>query len=243
MSSNIPISLTLEKELSESNMHKLVIAYAPTGDKLVGLLTEDFGLDIGNEYGANDENFFGNTDLGNTLQKFGSIGAKTVEKTASSGLGTDVRLSKNSAIQHWQDTRRWSFNLTFVLVNYSAETRNIDLLKKLLKTVLPTRTTGSAAGNVASEVTMGGQRAWLSAPSGYGISSWDAATGGKFTGTWSVSIGEYMHFKDLVCTSFNFKLSKERSRSNKEPIWIEVTTAFEPADMITAENVDSWFSI
>ena len=239
MSNNV--SLQIEQEFSPKNAHKQI--QATLGDlTLVGLLTEDFGLDLNNDYGPNDENLFGGTAFGNMLEGIGNTANKVLEKT-SDMFGTDKRLSKESALQHWQDSKRWSFSVTFTMVNTSKETRNMDKLKKAIKLVLPTRILDNAAARIGTQATLG-QVSHLAAPAGYGISSWTAATStGEFTGTWSVRIGKYMQFKNLVCPSLSFKLSKERSRLNGEPIWIQITMQFEPANLPTAEDVDGWFSV
>ena len=239
MSNNI--SLQIEQEFSPKNAHKQI--QATLGDlTLVGLLTEDFGLDLNNDYSANDENLFGDTAAGRALQGLGNTTKKLYEK-ASDVLGTDRRVSKESALQHWQDSKRWSFSVTFTMVNTSKETRNMDKLKKAMKLVLPTRAIDNAGARTLTQATLG-QVSYLVAPAGYGVSSWTAATStGEFTGTWSVRIGEYMQFKNLVCPSLSFKLSKERSRLNGEPIWIHITMQFEPANLPTAEDVDGWFSV
>lgn len=239
MSNNV--SLQIEQEFSPKNAHKQI--QATLGDlTLVGLLTEDFGLDLNNDYGPNDENLFGGTALSNVLEGIGNTANKVLEKT-SDMFGTDKRLSKESALQHWQDSKRWSFSVTFTMVNTAKETRNMDKLKKAIKLVLPTRILDNAAARIGTQATLG-QVSHLAAPAGYGISSWTAATStGEFTGTWSVRIGKYMQFKNLVCPSLSFKLSKERSRLNGEPIWIQITMQFEPANLPTAEDVDGWFSV
>lgn len=239
MSNNV--SLQIEQEFSPKNAHKQI--QATLGDlTLVGLLTEDFGLDLNNDYGANDENLFGDTAAGRALQGLGNTTKKLYEK-ASDVLGTDRRVSKESALQHWQDSKRWSFSVTFTMVNTSKETRNMAKLKKAIKLVLPTRAIDNAGARTLTQATLG-QVSYLAAPAGYGVSSWTAATStGEFTGTWSVRIGKYMQFKNLVCPSLSFKLSKERSRLNGEPIWIQITMQFEPANLPTAEDVDGWFSV
>lgn len=239
MSNNV--SLQLEQEFSPKNAHKQIQATLG-GLTLVGLLAEDFGLDINNDYSPNDENLFGNTAAGRALEGVGNTAKRVIEK-ASDVLGTDRRVSKESALQHWQDTKRWSFSVTFTMVNTSKETSNMGKLKKALKLVLPTKAADNAGARTAAQATLG-QVSYLQAPAGYGVSSWDAATGvSEFSGTWSVRIGQYMQFKNLVCPSLSFKLSKERSRLNGEPIWIQITMQFEPADFPTAEDVDSWFSV
>lgn len=235
------VSLQIENEFSPRNAHKQV--QATLGDlTLVGLLTEDFGLDLNNDYSSNDENLFGGTAAGRALEGFGNTVKKGIEKI-SDVIGTDRRVSKESALQHWQDSKRWSFSVTFTMVNTSGETRNMAKLKKAMKLVLPTRAVNNIGARTAVQATLG-QVSYLSAPAGYGISSWDAASGvSQFSGTWYVRIGNYMHFRNLVCPSLSFKLSKERSRLNGEPLWIQITMGFEPADLPTAENVDSWFTV
>ena len=239
MSNNV--SLQIEQEFSPKNAHKQI--QATLGDlTLVGLLTEDFGLDLNNDYSANDENLFGDTAAGRALQGLGNTTKKLYEK-ASDVLGTDRRVSKESALQHWQDSKRWSFSVTFTMVNTSKETRNMAKLKKAMKLVLPTRAIDNAGARTLTQATLG-QVSYPAGAARYGVSSWTAATStGEFTGTWSVRIGKYMQFKNLVCPSLSFKLSKERSRLNGEPIWIQITMQFEPANLPTAEDVDGWFSV
>lgn len=242
--------LNIEKEYNRNNIHKQIIASCTPANglspvTLVGLLTEDFGLDISNTYTTNDENLLGDTKLGNMVNTVSNVATGMAEKIAGY-TGTDVRLSKESALQHWEDAKRWSFTLNFELVNTRGESQgNMALLKQVIKLNLPKKA-GTEEIQTATNIwgTMfQGQKTWLTAPAGYGISSWQAAKGEKsFQGTWSVQIGRYMRFNDLICTSCNFKLSKERSRTNGEPIWIQLTMSFEPAGLPTVEDVDGWFS-
>ena len=71
------VSLQIENEFSPRNAHKQ--DQATLGDlTLVGLLTEDFGLDLNNDYSSNDENLFGGTAAGRALEGFGNTVKKGI---------------------------------------------------------------------------------------------------------------------------------------------------------------------
>lgn len=228
--------LFIENEFSSNSAHKQVIARCE-GFSLVAPLTEDFGFGLSNGW-SNSSSFFGEDGVvGRAVGAVSNMAQTAVSKTTQK-FGADSVFSKNAAIMHWEDSERFDFDLEFLLVTYEPGLNHMAKLRKALELCLPSETGSGVIGNTA-ETLMNGRL--LRAPAGYGITSTQQVSGGVISGTWDVQVGEYFKFNELVCTSINWAVSKERIVETGEPLWVKIVLAFKPARLPLAENVAAWF--